>query len=190
MNNLTSFHVSEQVRLKAQGVLSLYVCEDVETLSFNAQAPLFTGNNVLTNNFINFIGKLEEVPVVLGIGNGDNGSFNPAGGVANPNNAPSLLDVKLKRELTQGRFPTGRIRDRAELIGEGQRNFTFKALIPASAYSGQPISEAGLFAGSSDQSVALENFEAGSLIARRALNYTKEPDQAIVAVWIITVILN
>ena len=71
MHNLTSFHVSEQVRLKAKGLLSLYACEDVETLSFNPEAPLFTGNNVLTNNFINFIGKLEEVPVVLAIGNGD-----------------------------------------------------------------------------------------------------------------------
>lgn len=180
--------------IQVKGKLSLYDCKAVYDKDNNYQIieksekPLLEGDNIICQGFFNFIPILDTAAAVIAIGNGDNGTINPSNHLSiNPSNAPNYNDIQLNKELENGRFPSTNLEERKSVVNETM-TFSFQALMPANAYS-QQISEWGLFVGRSGI-VELVTKDSGFLIARRAEPFTKQPDQDVLIVWVVSLTIN
>lgn len=178
---------------KVIGEVQLFKCEPCfndkhELINIEYLEQLDTGHNVICQNFFDFFPVYQTAPVAVAIGNGDNGTINPLNpGVVNPDNIPKVTDVILNHELDNGRFLDFGRETRVD-AALGTFQLTFRALMPANSYS-ETISEFGLFSGI-EGSVGILTKDSNFLIARRAVNFTKNPSDAVVVVWIITITLN
>lgn len=174
--------------LIAKGKLSLYrgKAYDIEKdnfgniidYKFDRKGLINEGNNVLCNGFFTLFSSSWNLPCVIAIGNGDNGTINPA-------NTPQQTDESLNSELTNGRFPCVSLNNRFD---ENTGVATFNSLYPRNAYSGE-VTEWGLFAGPLN-SVAINSKDSGFLVARIAESFTKTSTEDVDVVWTITVTLN
>lgn len=175
-------------KFKAVGKLSLYKGKaydikkdnfgNIINYKFEREGLIEEKNNVLCNGFFTLFGNSWNLPCVIAIGNGDNGSTDPG-------NAPQQSDELLNSELTNGRFPCVSLENRFD-TNTGVA--TFNSLYPRNAYSGQ-VTEWGLFAGSLG-SVSINSKDSGFLVARIAEDFTKTATEDVDVVWTITVTIN
>jgi hypothetical protein len=174
--------------IQVEGFLTLYegdardIVKDsngnIISYTFENRKLVGKTQNVICNGFFQLLSAGWTLPCAIAIGNGDNGSIDA-------NNAPKQADIKLNREVDQGRFIC---LDRTERFNQVSGIATFNSLYPSNAFS-EEVTEWGLFAGTLN-SVAINSKDSGFLVARRAEPYTKDPDKAVDVVWTIGVTLN